>query len=236
MARERPVVAIDGPAGSGKSTVARRVAAALDFTLVDTGAIYRCLALYAGESGVAPDDETALARLAAAMRIGFERGGLGERVWLDGREVTAAIRTAAVAQLASQVSAQPAVRRALLETQRALGRDGGVVLEGRDIGTVVFPDAEVKVFLEAGDEVRARRRWDELHQRGQPEPFERTLAEVRQRDERDRGRAVAPLRAAPDAVRIDTGPLTIDQVVARVVALVEQHREQCRQQRRGRGG
>lgn len=223
MARERPVVAIDGPAGSGKSTVARRVAAALDLTLVDTGAIYRCLALRAEQSGVAHDDEPALARLAGAMRVGFERGGLGERVWLDGREVTAAIRTAAVSQAASRVSAHPAVRRALLATQRDLGRDGGVVLEGRDIGTVVFPDAEVKVFLEAGDEVRARRRWAELRQRGQAEPFERTLAEVRQRDERDRGRAVAPLRAAPDAVSIDTGPLTIDQVVARVVALVEQH-------------
>lgn len=218
--RQRPVVAIDGPAGSGKSTVARKVAEALGFTLVDTGAIYRCVALAAKERSVSWDDGPSLGDLAAELRIRFERAGLGGRIWLDGRDVSTAIRTPEVSQGASRVSAHPRVRAALLDTQRALGQEGGVVLEGRDIGTVVFPDAEIKVFLDAPVEERARRRYVELSERGTPEPFEQTLAELIERDKRDRNREVAPLRAADDATVVDTGGLSIDQVVARIVALV----------------
>jgi len=220
--RAKPVVAIDGPAGSGKSTVARRVAEELGFTLVDTGAIYRCVALAASQRGIDWDDGPGLGKLAADLRIRFERAGLGGRIWLDDQEVTSAIRTPEVSQGASQVSAHPQVRQALLDTQRALGRDGGVVLEGRDIGTVVFADAEIKVFLDAPVAERARRRHAELEARGTPEPFEQTLQALTERDERDRGRQVAPLRAADDAHVLDTGPLSIDQVVEHIVAIAQE--------------
>jgi cytidylate kinase len=218
------VVAIDGPAGTGKTSVARRVAEALGFTLVDTGAIYRCAALAAGWAGLALDgpglEAERLGALAAGLEIAFRAGPGGPRVLLAGQDVSQAIRTPEVSQAASRVSAVPEVRAALLGLQRALGREGGVVLEGRDIGTVVFPDAEVKVFLTASAEVRARRRHLELEARGVHATFEQTLREQLERDARDEGRAVAPLRAAPDAIVLDTGPLSQEQVIARVVELV----------------
>ncbi|HOX45916.1 MAG TPA: (d)CMP kinase [Myxococcota bacterium] len=227
-ARARPVVAIDGPAGTGKSTVARRVAAGLGFTLVDTGAIYRCAALAAVRAGLALDDtpraRQALGELAAALRISFRPGPEGQRVFLGPDEVTLELRSPAMSQAASRVSALPEVRAALLALQRGLGQDGGVVLEGRDIGTVVFPDAEVKVFLTASAEVRARRRHAELLARGLQVSLEDTLREQAERDRRDEGRAVAPLKAAADAVVIDTGPLSLDEVVARVLALAREVR------------
>ena len=198
------VVAIDGPAGAGKSTVARAVAAALGFTYLDSGAMYRTVALAALERGAEP------AEVAPAIRI-----DLGERVLLDGRDVTAAIRTPEVTEAASVAAADPAVRTALVAQQRRLLADGDWVAEGRDIGTVVAPHAEVKVFLTASPEVRARRRAAEL---GADEAT--VLADQTLRDQRDTERAHSPLEAAPDARTVDTSELTLPEVVERVVALV----------------
>lgn len=220
--RARPVVAIDGPAGSGKTTVARRTARRLGYTLVDTGALYRCVALAAVRRGVDPADAEGLAGLAADCRIRFEEGQDEQLVYLDGEDVTWAIRQPDVSEMASRVSALPPVRTALLGVQRALGRDGGVVLEGRDIGTVVFPDAEVKVFLQADDDIRARRRFAELRARGVDVCLEETRADMLRRDRRDAARDVAPMKPAHDAVVLDTGPLDIDEVVDRVAGLVDE--------------
>jgi len=221
MKRSKPVVAIDGPAGSGKTTVAWNVAQRLGFTLVDTGAIYRCLALLARREQVPETDGAALAALVGRMRIRLSQGEGRLRVWLNDEEVTEGIREPSISQAASKVSAHPPVRGALLALQRELGKNGGVVLEGRDIGTVVFPDAEVKVFLRADPQVRARRRTLELCAKGLVADGEQTLREIRERDQRDEQRACAPLVAAADAVVIDTGPLTLAQVTAEVLGLVQ---------------
>ena len=215
-------MAIDGPAGSGKSTVARLVAERLGFAIVDTGSIYRCVALEAIRKNVSDDDGPALGALAARVRLRFEDQGRGRRIWLNDVECTEDIRTPELSAAASMISAKPEVRAALLSVQRELGRPGGAVVEGRDVGTVVFPDAEVKIFLVAAPEVRARRRTKELSEKGLMVNFEKTLEEVRQRDERDQGRPIAPLRPAADSIIIDTGPLSIDQVVERIVNLVHQ--------------
>jgi len=198
------VVAIDGPAGAGKSTVARAVAAELGFTYLDSGAMYRCVALAARERERPPRD------VAAAIRVGFE----GERVTLDGRDVTEAIRAPEISELASRAAADPAVREALVAHQRALIAAGDYVAEGRDIGTVVAPAAEVKVFLTAGVKERARRRAVQLGV-----PVERVLAEQSARDERDRTREHSPLRAADGAVELDTTGLGAGEVAARIAAL-----------------
>jgi cytidylate kinase len=202
------VIAIDGPAGAGKSTVARAVAERLGFTYLDSGAMYRCVALAALERGVGP------AEVAGSVRI-----ELGSGVRLDGRDVSREIRTPAVSEAASRAAADPAVRAAMVAEQRRLMADGDWVAEGRDIGTVVAPDAAVKVFLTADAGERARRRAAEL---GADQT--RVLAEQAIRDERDRTRAVAPLQAAPDAVELDTTGLGIDEVVERVVALAAARR------------
>jgi cytidylate kinase len=198
------VVAIDGPAGAGKSTVSRAVAAALGFTYLDTGAMYRCVALASMERGMPA------AALAAQIEI-----ALGDRVLLDGEDVTEQIRTPEVSQRASQVAADPAVRRAMVDEQRRLISNGNWVAEGRDIGTVVAPDAELKVFLTADREERALRRARELD----GADVQTVLAEQTVRDERDRTRGDSPLRPAEGAVELDTTGLTVDQVVARIVAL-----------------
>jgi cytidylate kinase len=223
----RPIVAIDGPAGAGKSTVARGVADALGYVLVDTGAMYRVVALAAERAGTPFADGAAVGALARAL---VDRGALafardpegGVRVQLDGTDVTDAIRTPDIGMGASTVSAHPEVRDALLEMQRQAGRGGAVVLEGRDIGTVVFPDAEVKFFLTARDEVRARRRHDELTAKGQGVSLEETLADVRRRDAQDTLRPVAPLRQAEDAILVDSSDLDIRETVARLVARVRE--------------
>jgi cytidylate kinase len=227
MTRARPVVAIDGPAGAGKSTVTQRVAVALGFFVVDTGALYRTVALACERAGVDFDDLERVGALAEALvarhavRIeGDARGGA--RVLLDGEDVSGAIRTQTLSQGASKVSAQPRVRAALLELQRAAGRSGGVVLEGRDIGTVVFPDAEVKVFLTASVDERARRRYEQLIASGSEADIEAVKREVVERDQRDSTRPIAPLRQAPDAIVVDSSELSIDQVVARIVARVRE--------------
>ena len=224
--RTRPIVAIDGPAGAGKSTVARRLADALAYVLVDTGAMYRSVALAAQRAGVAWSDGPALAQLTQGLvekhALGFERDpGLGIRVKLSGEDVSEAIRTPEMAQGASTVSAHPAVRAVLLDLQRMAGRAGGVVLEGRDIGTVVFPDAEVKFFLTASAEARATRRHAELVAKGQTVSFEETLSDVKRRDAQDEGRAVAPLKRADGAMLVDSTELDFEQTVARMLAEVK---------------
>jgi cytidylate kinase len=229
----RLIVAIDGPAGAGKSTVARRLAAALGYVLVDTGAMYRAVALGAMRSGVPWNDADRVASVArgilASQALSFEPDAeLGVRVFLRGDEnaapedISEAIRTPDVAQGASTVSAHPEVRAALLDLQRQAGKSGGVVLEGRDIGTVVFPEAEAKFFLTASAEIRARRRHEELVAKGQNVTFDETLADVKERDARDEGRAVAPLRQADGAVFVDSTPMTIDETVAFMLAKVRE--------------
>jgi len=227
--RPLPIVAIDGPAGAGKSSVARRLADILGYVLVDTGAMYRAVALAAKRVGVAWDDATSVGELARSIvgRRGLSltrASGIdqGVRVALDGEDVSEAIRAPDMGMGASTVSTHKAVRDALLELQRQAGRGGGVVLEGRDVGTVVFPDAQVKFFLTARPEVRARRRFDELTAKGVAVTFEETLADVRRRDEQDTTRAVAPLRQAEDAVLIDNSEISIDETVARMAERVRE--------------
>ncbi len=222
MRRARgPIVAIDGPAGAGKSTVASEVARRLGFTRIETGALYRAVALLAQRRGVALDDEPALARLAEAIDVRFEPQADGtNRVLLAGEDVTEALRAPQVSEAASRVAALPAVRAALLDLQRRLGEGGGVVLEGRDIGTVVFPDAEVKIFLTASAEERAARRLAELRARGIAADPKQVLEAIERRDAQDAGRAVAPLVAAEDAVVVDSTGRTVDEVARRIVELV----------------
>jgi len=219
------VVAIDGPAGAGKSTVAKAVATETGLSLVDTGAIYRTVAVLAERRGVSWDDGAALADLARALPIAFELRAGKNLVFVDGEDVSDAIRQPTMSMGASKVSRHPAVRDALLDLQRRLGRGPkGAVLEGRDIGTVVFPDARVKVFLTASPEERARRRSLELAEKGQAEPYDKVLAEIRARDDQDMNRPVAPLKPADDAVLVDSSHLSFEEVVARIQALVEHAR------------
>ena len=209
-----PIVAIDGPAGAGKSTVARQLARRLGFTIIDTGAIYRSVALAARRAAVGWEDDEGLRRLLhAGLGITFR----GDRVLLGGEDVTDAIRTPEISRGASVVSARPVVRQKLLQLQRDLGRAAprGAVLEGRDIGTVVFPDADVKFFLTASDEARAQRRHAELNEKGLSVPLPEVLSDQRRRDKDDTERAIAPLRAAADAVVVDTTGFDLEQVVER---------------------
>jgi len=201
-------VAIDGPSGAGKSTLARAAAAALGFLYVDTGAIYRTIGLYVRDSGADPGEEAAVAALLPEVRVElcYDEAG-SQRMLLDGRDVSGEIRLPEISRYASAVSALPAVRAYLLETQRELARRNSVVMDGRDIGTVVLPDAEVKVFLTASAMVRAERRFRELERRGTPQPFEAVLQEIEERDFRDTHREAAPLRQAEGAVLLNTSAL-----------------------------
>jgi len=224
---ERPfIVAIDGPAGAGKSTAARRIAARLGFALVDTGAIYRAVALAASRQGISYDDDPRLGELLPRLTIRFEPlAGGGQRVLLSGEDVSAAIRTPPMSLGASAVSARPVVRAGLLELQRRLAsapENRGAVLEGRDIGTVVFPDADAKFFLTASPEVRARRRFEELRQKGDPQSYDEVLADQLKRDRDDSSREVAPLKPAPDAQELDTSGMELEAVVAALAAAVEE--------------
>lgn len=215
------VIAIDGPAGAGKSTVSRRLAEALGYRYVDTGAMYRVIGVLAADQGIDFSDSAALAALCAATEIEFvERAG---RLVTSaaGRDLSEVIRTPEAAQLASKVSAVPVVRERLVAKQRAMGAGGGVVMEGRDIGTVVFPDAPLKVFLEASAAERARRRASEVPSGGPPADVDRIAQEIAERDARDRGRAHSPLQPAADAVVVDTTDKTIAEVVATLRALVK---------------
>lgn len=215
------VIAIDGPAGSGKSTIAARLAKKLGYTNLESGAMYRALALKAMEQQVALDDAEALRQLAQNSFIELEPQGEGNRVSLDGRDVSQRIREADVTLAASQVSVHPPVRRVMVARQRELGANGGVVMEGRDIGTAVFPNADVKVFLDADPNVRAGRR---VLQNGSKsaEEAQRVQAEIAERDARDRSRATSPLVPAEDAVVLDTTHQGIDEVVDAVEKIVKQ--------------
>ncbi|MDW8060432.1 MAG: (d)CMP kinase [Thermomicrobium sp.] len=222
------VVAIDGPAGSGKSTVGAEVARRLGALYFDTGVVYRTLALVALERGIPPDDAERLAEVARtlALRVGppsVDDGRLYD-VYVDGRDVTWEIRSPEIDKLASQVSVHPQVRRALLRLQREIARNGRVVMVGRDIGTVVMPDAPVKIWLQASLEERARRRQRDLAKRGIVQPLEAIVAELAERDRRDATRATAPMRQAEDAVIVDTDGKSIEEVVETVLAIV---REWC---------
>lgn len=245
--RKRPIVAIDGPAGAGKSTVARQLADALGYVLVDTGAMYRAVALAATRAGVPWNDADRVAAIARSIVSGhalrFDRDAtLGVRVFLKNEwanpttatteppsageappvDISDAIRQPEIAQGASTVSAHGEVRAVLLDLQRQAGEGGGVVLEGRDIGTVVFPDAEKKFFLTASPETRARRRHAELVAKGQNVTFDETLADVNERDARDAGRAVAPLRQADSAILVDSTGLSLEQTVALMLSKVRE--------------
>jgi cytidylate kinase len=223
------VIAIDGPAGAGKSTVARQAALALGYDYLDTGAMYRAVAWRGWQNGIAETDEAELAAIAETIELRF--GPLAEdgsqRVYVGQEDVTEAIRVPEVSRLVSPVSAHPAVRRALVGRQREIGRQAerGVVLEGRDIGTVVFPDAPLKVFLTATPEERARRRHAELEARGLTADFAAVFAEQNIRDTRDSQRADSPLKPAPDAVEIVTDGLTVEDVVTKIVSLLPPDRQ-----------
>ena len=214
-----PVIAIDGPAGSGKSTAARLLARRLGFTHVDTGALYRTVTLLALERGADLGDEAALAGLVPEIRVRFEPAADGVRVFSAGRDVSAAIRRPELAAQVRHAARSALVRRALLPVQREFAAAGPVVMEGRDIGTVIFPDAEVKFYLDAPLEIRAERRWRELVAAGSPATLEEVRRQEAARDESDLRRAVAPLRRADDAVVVDTGGLSVAAMVERLAEL-----------------
>jgi CMP/dCMP kinase len=243
--RQRPVIAIDGPAGAGKSTLAAHLARRFGFLNLETGAMYRALALKAIESDYAFDEEAPLMDLASQTRITLEPQLEGNRVLLDNLDVSRRIREADVTSAASQISIHPRLRAWMVQQQRALGQAGGVVMEGRDIGTAVFPDAEVKIFLDAAPEVRGNRRFrqntpqsianspsreifvhqpaDPLTQEQQHAAEEAILRDLKERDYRDRHRAESPLQPAPDAVILDSTAMTLDEVLARAEEIVRSH-------------
>lgn len=216
-------VAIDGPAGAGKSTMARRAAKELNFVYVDTGAIYRTVGFAALRAGVDPQDAAAIAALLPQMRMRLDWTPDGvQHVYLNEEDLTAEIRRPEVSAAASQVSAIPAVRQFLLDTQRDVAKAHSVIMDGRDIGTVVLPDADVKIYLSASAEVRARRRWLELQSAGRTDSYEEVLREMNERDYRDMHRDIAPLACAEDAVRLDTSALTPEESIAAILNIVRE--------------
>ena len=221
MSKAVPVITIDGPSGSGKGTISRMLARELGFHFLDSGALYRLLAFAAERRGIALDDESALAALSGKLDIRFPADGEGDRVLLDGEDVGDAIRTEAAGSGASRVAALPAVREALLDRQRCFRLNPGLVADGRDMGTVVFPDADAKIFLTASAEERARRRYKQLKEKGMPVVFEDVLADIQVRDERDASRSVAPLRPAQDADLVDTSELDIYATIERLRDLLK---------------
>src|ERR1043166_2848795 len=223
------IIAIDGPSGAGKSTLGRRLARELGLLYIDTGAMYRAVALAAARAGVDLSDADRVAAVARRVLIRLEGDPDSLRVVLDGRDVSAEIRGEGVGSAASVVSTIPGVRREMVRRQREMGRAGGVVLDGRYIGPVVFPSADVKFFLTAAAEERARRRFDEERASARPQSFEETLADINERDRRDSTRDDSPLRAAPDAVRIDTTELSVDEVFARMLQIIRERQAGGRQ-------
>jgi cytidylate kinase len=230
---QKLTIAIDGPAGSGKSSVARRVAGVLGYLYLDSGAMYRALALKALQRSVALNDETGLEQLAQGTHIELksptpeqEKAGAKNRVFLDSAEVTDAIRTAEVAQAASRLATIASVRAVLVAEQQRAGAGGGVVMEGRDIGTVVFPSAELKIFLDASPEVRAERRWKEHQEKGDAVNVFQVLEEVRERDKRDRERKVSPLVRAADAIVVDNTAMDVEETARLIVTLAREREKE----------
>jgi CMP/dCMP kinase len=214
------IIAIDGPSGAGKSTLAKRLAKQLGFIYLDTGAMYRALALKVLREGIDLSDDALLAEVVSSTDIDLKENAGRLEVLLDGRDVAGEIRTPEVSQMASRISASKSVRARMLELQQAVGQRGSLVAEGRDIGTVIFPEAEVKVFLDASARERARRRYQELKAAGREVDFDATLKEMEERDRRDSERALAPLRRADDAMVIDSSDLDADAVAAMVLARI----------------
>ena len=215
-------IAIDGPAGAGKSTIARRLAAELGYCYVDTGAIYRTVAYFLDLLGISPKDADGVARYLDELSVGITYDEEGKQhMIMNGMDVTEDIRTQEISQKASLVSTNPLVREMLLDLQRDMAKEYNVIMDGRDIGTVVLPRANVKIFLTASPEVRAKRRTAELEAKGQTANYEKVLKEIQQRDYQDSHRAIAPLKQAKDAVKVDTSELDIDGVVAAIRKIVE---------------
>lgn len=222
------VIAIDGPAGAGKSTIASRLARTLGYVNLESGAMYRALGLKSMEAGVPVSDGGALLALAQRSSIELQPTPEGNRVLLDGRDVSARIRERDVTEAASKVSTHPEVREWMVRLQREMGARGGVIMEGRDIGTVVFPNAEVKIFLDADPGVREGRRVSQANAQDDPARAEKLRQELRERDHRDTTRATAPLKAAADAVHIDSSALSIEAVIARAEEIVEERLRRLR--------
>ncbi len=226
--RRVPVVAIDGPSGSGKGTVSRAVATALGFHLLDSGALYRLVALASLDRGVDLDDEAAVSALVPGLAIRFDTdAGGAEQVWLNEQEVALRIRAETCGEAASRVAVMPAVRDALVGLQRGMRKAPGLVADGRDMGTVIFPDAELKVFLTASAGERANRRYKQLKEKGIDVSLAALFSEIARRDERDSGREVAPLARARDAFELDTTGMSIDEAVAKVLALAAEKGMHC---------
>jgi cytidylate kinase len=218
--RKKLTIAIDGPSGAGKSTVAKSLAKRLGYVYIDTGAMYRSVALKVKEKGISPEDRSALKELAFSLHVTFATEGDQTYVFCDGEDITSAIRTPEISRLASFISKQKEVRKSLVQFQRKMGEEGGVVLEGRDIGTVVFPDADVKFYLDADRDERVRRRYDEMIQRGMEVDFRETKEALVQRDHDDMHRTHSPLKRANDALWIDSTHRSVEEVVAEMVCLV----------------
>jgi cytidylate kinase len=219
------IVAIDGPSGVGKSTLSKLLSLDLGYINLDTGAMYRAVALASLRQGIDAKDHSALKQLCEKIVIEFERGEKEERVLLNAEDISEQIRTPEISLLTASVAACPDVRQAMVDRQRVLGADGGVVLEGRDIGTVVFPNADVKFFLKASSEVRGQRRFLELQARGVDVDLARTISEVQARDIADTSRTNSPLRQADDAIVIDTTDLNISQVLERMFTVIAEYRQ-----------
>jgi CMP/dCMP kinase len=218
------VIAIDGPSGVGKSTLGKTLARRFNYLFIDSGAVYRAVALKSIRSKTPLDDSRAVAEVARAVQIKLDGDPDDLRVYLDGQDVTSEIRASEVTRASSVIAIIPAVREAVVEKLREMASGGGVVMDGRDIGTKVFPDAPVKLFLEAAPDVRTQRRWKEELEKGREVTFEQVHAELEERDRRDRERAATPLVKASDAILIDTSTLSLENVIARVLDIVESHR------------
>ena len=217
---KKMTIAIDGPSGAGKSTVARSLARRLGYIYIDTGAMYRSVALRVKEKSTSPEDELALKQLASSLPITFSTKGEQTHVFCEGEDITEAIRTPEISRLASAISRQKGVREALVRMQRKMGKEGGVILEGRDIGTVVFPDADVKFYLDAESDERARRRYHEMLKKGVRVDYKETQEELVQRDHHDMHRIYSPLRKAVDAVFIDSTHRSVEEVVEEMVRII----------------